>query len=778
MKRAVWGLWYNGGMTVRASLLMIVSLPAFLAGCLHPAPDPLCADDLAPPVRLERLPGPDLPLVRDGRPVAALVVAPGDGNLAAARLVRDAVFRITGAKLTLLRELDGQCATNAPALHFGETARTRRLGLSVDHASPEAFRVVARDETLHFLGHAPYAAADWCERQLGVRRYGPEKPVDFTSYPRARSLAAARADWTDAPVFAYRRVWSVDDRLWLAFAKEGASHPGGVAVHAPAAWNRDPDLLRDAPDIFALDAAGNRAETPLLCYGNPRTLEVYRRRIDDHIAGRRDSGGIVDTARRTVTVCQWDSASTCLCGFCRELADPDARASGTGSPVLWGHFLKRLAGWLARAHPDYRIAFLPYRDTCDVPKGLDLTEEGNCQAMVCTMPGLALLKNDACRREEEERLRAWARATGRKVLNWHYGCWPAEFTHAPYVYGRTIARHYRAMRPLCAGSFVNGGFEFPRFSLSMYVWMRCLWNPDLDVEAVYDAFARRLFGRAAAPMRALVALQEAGWERAWPDNRMSDANVFGRSYPADVRARMASLLSEALARTRDTPDDRERVLFYASAFGAFFADGARADAGGATRPFIFGERAPRLLRPAFGGESDVCRLKTEATGSVEDGALAIRVAAEEPEPETRASDRPRGETRTQDTVTLTLAPEGPDGKTLVVCLFDLKGRAVVWRNGVETPAPGVRADVETHADGWTMRLRVPLDVLGLSEEAFARGALSGNLARWRPAGARVAAEWSRLETRGLVHNDDRGALVPFVPAGGVSRRPVPPSENE
>jgi hypothetical protein len=86
--------------------------------------------------------------------------------------------------------------------------------------------------------------------------------------------------------------------------------------------------------------------------------------------------------------------------------------------------------------------------------------------------------------------------------------------------------------------------------------------------------------------------------------------------------------------------------------------------------------------------------------------------------------------------------------------------------------------VETHADGWTMRLRVPLDVLGLSEEAFARGALSGNLARWRPAGARVAAEWSRLETRGLVHNDDRGALVPFVPAGGVSRRPVPPSGNE
>ena len=75
-------------------------------------------------------------------------------------------------------------------------------------------------------------------------------------------------------------------------------------------------------------------------------------------------------------------------------------------------------------------------------------------------PASALVKKQPeVKAHEEELIRRWARATGRKVINWHYSCWPAEFTAAPFVFGETISAHYRDCRDVIAGTFINGGWK-------------------------------------------------------------------------------------------------------------------------------------------------------------------------------------------------------------------------------------------------------------------------------------------------------------------------------
>ena len=69
-----------------------------------------------------------------------------------------------------------------------------------------------------------------------------------------------------------------------------------------------------------------------------------------------------------------------------------------------------------------------------------------CEAEVCTMPGLALLKNASCKQYEEDLLRGWQKVTDRKVLSWDYECWPKDFPSAPYVFGKTIQPHHTDLK--------------------------------------------------------------------------------------------------------------------------------------------------------------------------------------------------------------------------------------------------------------------------------------------------------------------------------------------
>ncbi len=770
------------------------------------APGDLHAKDLTKLVNVRSVAGDPIVVVKDGVARLPIVYVRGGNNDWAARYLADTLFEMTGVKPALVPETPDKPATNAPAFYVGATAAAAKAGLRAPEDHPEAFRVVARDGSVYFLGRGDFGVYDWCERQLDVRYFWPQKPADMhgtkgTNFiygkctVKTQGLAVRPVDYDDRPVFAYRDNWPYDGTPWNRTAKGGNSHRGGVNVHAPHGWWKEADTVKDHIGIFALSADGKRPTSPLLCYGNPETLAYYKQRVLDEIAGTKKPSGIVNLRTKVITISQWDCGVHCACEHCKKLFDAKLGSSGSGSPIIWGYFTKEFAKWARQTLPDYKISILPYINTCDVPPGLDLTAEGNVEAMLCTMPGLALLKNEQTKKHEEDLIRQWAKCTGNPVLNWHYSCWPAEFTSAPFVYGETIQKHYQDMRKTLCGTFINGGYDAARLSLSAYVWMRCLWNPDVDVHAIYDSFAARMFGPAAKPMRKLIDMQEKGWNRQWKSNQCSVRNVFEISYPRAEVLAMEDLFAQAYTLAAGDEKVKARLDWYHQGFEQFLKESGENASGTAFVPLLMKKA---VTPPMIDGKlDDACWKDAEArelvaarcrTNSVPKYKTEVRVVwypgtgvtfgfhCEEP-----ATDAMKqgvaGDTWGQDNLEVFIDASGVNEGHYYQVIADATGRISTYTDGPEWKPQGLQAKVDI-ADGyWTMELFFPFSDLAAFENAqvpttSAGGCQwNGNFNRWRVGDMKLPKEqrqpgsvndWARLYTRYNHWNRDPAAFGKFI----------------
>lgn len=476
---------------------------------------------------------------RDLTPLAVGSVKLRDG---AKELVID---RQSASSLKIVHQDDNRASLAAGYLGmvledmFGVEFERYRLPEGVSNTFNRCFYVPAPDDGdrfgveiceygVRFTGRSDFAVYDFCERVLGARHYWDGD--GGCSAPKRESLSIPSLSYSDSPVFSFRRYSARGNPLWLRVAKGGGTFDR---------WSR----CHTTNDGF--------------CYGSPESFAEYCCRVDADIAGGERFIRVVDRERKTVSVSPWDVAYDCKCMWCRTLKGHSCKMQGEASPIVWERFLPRFVKYMEERHPDYRVSILPYWNYVDVPANpIDIGT--NVQAEVCSMCGLAAFKWDAVREREEGIILDWVRVTGRKIANWHYSCWPAEYTPAPYVYGHTIQDHYRRMRDHTVGSFICGGKDdFPRFSISMYVWMRCLWNPDLDVEAVYDEFCVRQFGRAAGLMREVIRIQEEDWN---PRTLM---------FPKESLLRLSELLSESAELVRGT-SAAPAFLYYIAGFSGIF----------------------------------------------------------------------------------------------------------------------------------------------------------------------------------------------------------------
>lgn len=739
--------------------------------------------DLTPLEQLAVLDEPGFTVVsRDG---GALPIVTCDSPRAVGMATQLALLirRATGVKPDVIREFPGVPATNRCALFVGKTAAAEKRGLVAPDDSPEAFRVVASGGSVFFLGREDYAVYDWCERQLGVRCFWQDPGGDELSVPRRDELRVAAVDYSDRPVYEMRECGFCASQRWAKFSKVGNTHRGAVRVHAPHKWHKDAALVAEHPEIFARDQDGRRALSPLLCYGSPATLAYYERRIDEAIAGVRDSGGIVDVKRKVITVSPWDVAYNCTCEHCAPLYDESLGKGGSASPIVWGKFLKPLARWAKKHHPDYLISFLPYWNMCEVPPGLNLREEGNCEAEVCVMPGLAMMKDEAVARREEALIRRWTEVTGRRAILWHYTCWPAEYTFAPYAFGRTIRRHWLDMRGVVDGCFVCGGGEVPRLSLMHYLWMRCMWNPDVDVDAVYDVFTRRMFGAAARPMRRLLALQEDGWSRRWNEGGISDGNIYGISYPPWTVREMKRLIYAAERMACGDAESLRRVRRYASMFADFFDEAEKVQAGSPNTVF---EMARAETAPVVDGVfDDTCwsgarlhsfvramdREHPEPTYATEmrgvrcrDG-VAFAFRFEEPAVAAMPVGAWIGGHLDHDLVNVYLADASSATGVVLRTRFDADGRLSLFKGTFPRPADGAKLAVVKGETSWSAELYIPFSAFGGEPPTLKGNAIRWRVGDWRPKGGDGApggkGEWTRLSTRFIQRDSDPCAFCDF-----------------
>jgi len=149
---------------------------------------------------------------------------------------------------------------------------------------------------------------------------------------------------------------------------------------------------------------------------------------------------------------------------------------------------------------------------------------------------------------------------------------------------------------------------------TFYVWMRVLWNPELDVDATLDenvpAFVRTGRGqRPRSPAAGVRAVGGRNLDASPARGRHEKASggfpalfrrsAFPGSWPLDVVARMKALRDRALAEMSGDPNARQAFLYWTWTFDEFVKE---------ANPFI-GTQSERPMVPS--GSPRHCRRRPE-----------------------------------------------------------------------------------------------------------------------------------------------------------------------
>ncbi len=776
---------FAGGVRLAASAVALATLCCAQAGG---GQADFFAKDLTPldKAKVKVLKPDAIPWIRDGAATMPIVAPPGKRRYGPrgwefapapeAELLARIVFEMTGVKPPVVIERPGTAATNSPAVFVGVSACRRFAGEAA--AEAESFRVASENGSLYFAGQTSHAVADFAERVLGVRAYW-EGAAGGWSYVKTPTLSLPEIDYSDAPAFPRRTMWPFAQYDWYPMWKPGDSFPVGGECHQPHSWWRDTNFNYrvKCPEIFQLGRDGKR-QPPMLCYGNPKTLEIYKERLELELAGG-PKAGMYFAEKKTIVVSQWDGMIDCQCEHCKPLYDESRGTTGNASPIIW-RFAAKLADWLHERHPDITVWILPYLNTCDVPEGVAFPH-GNVQAEVCSMPGLALFKNEDVREREENLILAWEKLTGRPVASWHYICWPSEFCGAPYLFGHTAADHFRRMRGHVAGAFMNGTGTPPerRQILSAYVWMRALWNPEIDVEAIYDGMCERMFGAAAKTMRTLIAMQERGWNRQWPAGQVSNRNIYEISYPRDEVVEMERLVAKAREEAAGDPVILKRIDRYTEGFAAFFEESRMVAEGTALEPTLIKKVASdpiidgRLddeawkLATAYPFVHATCKtnpatqFQSEVRMVWTPNGVTVGLKALEPEPDAETKANPH---RALEEFEIFLDVSGTGEGHYYQIFMNETGDPLYYTDGIPWQPKGIRHATHFGSGFWSLEIFIPFDDLkGFPGAQMPSGTSAegkfwlGNVMRHRRS-----REFSRRYTRYSVWSKDPAAFGKLV----------------
>ncbi len=579
-------------------LLYLAATFALVASAQAARPDPR-AKDLNPATWKTAPQHAPVVLVADGQPKATVcVMGARSATLdAAVADLQQFIEKSTGGKLPIeygkLTDraiVVGNCEAAANAGLVGKempvegfclkTAENRVYIVGNDEAVP--------DGTFRSEGTA-WGVYDFVERFVGVRWYYPGALGQ--SLPDVKTLAVSPAWLTDAPAFRKREIWPPVSNPWNGtgtqliplhrFLRSADSWPRRLVVHSPD-WNRVAEYKQDRPEVFQLRSDGTR-DFSMLCYGHPRTLATYLENVERHAKGEK--GVHLGIVGKTITVSPADAEIACYCQHCRKLWNKEGGQYGAASKIV-AKFTADLAREVKQRWPEMNVLYLPYLNYTLAPEGIEFPD--NVEVQLCGMPGLAQYKEPAIAKNEQQTIDRWQKLTGRKIQNWHYSCWPEDRTVACYLFPHTIRDFYQGNREKTVGTFINGTTDhWPRQHVSLYCWLKVLWNPEFDVDAAIDEYCRRMYGPSAGTMRRLVQMQIDGWEKSrWPSERLSPKAVHETSFPLKDVEQLESLLAKARQEATGHELVLKRLEYYAGPFAEFFVRAKDYASGGGMKPLL------------------------------------------------------------------------------------------------------------------------------------------------------------------------------------------------
>lgn len=518
-------------------------------------------------------------IVKDGIPHAAVVVprTPSISEQFAAKELIDYLKKITGATLP-------QVGYPAPPGRFpvriflGRTGEAAQRGLTFpdDVNNDDAFMLTTRGNDLFILGKGDrgtlYGVYEFLERQ-GVRWLMPTEIGEVV--PCHTSLALPTYHMLQQPAFQYRRflllatprdmkqpnqAWQVRMRFNSGIKGKLAEKMGGEAGTGPLNHNYrrliDTDLYDQHPEYFAL-VKGKRRD--------PRTKKQYWKMDLSNPA-------VVDIAvHNTIAYLRRhphteffslspnDGGNWCEDDGCKRLQDPDTGQSG---PVF--SFAKQIIERVGPLFPEVRFPVFSYASYKYPPQ--DFVAPKALMIMVAVHGDFSRAISAPENAKSRRQFTLWSE---HNVSFWVYSyISKMAFQQLPWpIFRNTIQtiQYYRDMGVLGFLGQVNGKNWGPN-GLHYYMVAKALWNPDLDVEAVFEDYCDTGFGPAAG---AIKAYYNTYWHavsvKDIPIKRAADAgswSIFESAidiYTPDVLLTARSHLNRAFVLAKDRPDVVKRL---------------------------------------------------------------------------------------------------------------------------------------------------------------------------------------------------------------------------
>ncbi|HPO72870.1 MAG TPA: DUF4838 domain-containing protein [Armatimonadota bacterium] len=501
-----------------------------------------------------------LPLVVEGRSQYAIYHAPDapDTVKMAATELRDYIRQATGASLPISQQ------PREPMLSLGANAAARAAGLSTQGIPLEGFRIVTRGRNLFILGpdtaegertpgggtsagtrNGVYA---FLEEYLGIRWLMPGPHGDYV--PRATSVTVPEMDRTDAPFFLNRRVPYTQERRaevkqWWARQRLGWS----LTLSHGHNWHSiPPEAFDQHPDWFA-EIGGKRIPPRgwyKLCVTNQGLIRAFAegaiRRFDEN------------PELTTYSLSPSDGGGWCQCAACQALYEKDPNGDLSVTPAILT-FYNEVAKLVARKYPNKLLAGYVYANYVFPPSKPIRLEPNLFLVWAPSFDYGFTLYRPELQKQWDELVAQW-RAVTDNISYYDLPNCVHNGAGAPNPPGLKILKflYPRLKQAKMKGVYVYGNPAWGHSGPMNYILARLAWNPDADIDALFNEFCEKAYAEGAEEMKRFFHLLDAETERFFIANT-KESYVLSEARMRDVYAKnfpeMERLYRAAMAKVRD-----------------------------------------------------------------------------------------------------------------------------------------------------------------------------------------------------------------------------------
>ncbi len=499
-------------------------------------------------------------LVREGTPASVIVIDAqrSPAATASSQLLVAWVQDMSGAELPVMSVTEANLDQMTQALSdqgktvicVGQSAWTDRLGISVDDWAVDEFVLASKSDAVVILGRddtrfewkydwVPNSAGTLYATQrfiesLGGRWFYPGE--ENRDVPRMSTIRWDGIQVRTKPYFPYR--FSGRGNRWYRWAGYGGDGDVWATRHTfEQTYDWHKMFGKTRPHYFSRGGKGGR-----IGFTHDGVVEEIARQAREYFQSKRPAG-----KRKYFIVGANDHlVGVCPCDQCQVWVDKTRPEKGWYSDYI-AQAVVKVAELLKDDFPDHYIVYLAYERYTLPPTKIDRLPSN--VVVLLAQSRLSTMSPEG-RQAFVDLVRAWQALKPAGIAFCRYYTFGTSIV--PVYFPHHIADDIRLMKELdqTGESPIIGELQFTQmkpdadwwFRLNQYVTARCLWNPDLNIDALLQDFYRSYFGPAAEPMGTLYDLVETAYVQE-PGRALYDVEMINH---------IEQLLSEANALTAGT----------------------------------------------------------------------------------------------------------------------------------------------------------------------------------------------------------------------------------